>query len=130
MNNSTKQERNKFISFWLWLGVIINVIATIIYFLLLFSSRGLWSATPEPTWLRIIWVLQSIVLITGYTLLLKWRKIGFFIMAAMLVLNIILNVLASGISVATFSPIVSFMLLYFVLQLKKNNVSYWDAMDE
>lgn len=130
MNNSTKQERNKFISFWLWLGVIINVIATIIYFLLLFSSRGLWSATPEPTWLRIIWVLQSIVLITGYTLLLKWRKIGFFIMAAMLVINIILNVLASGISVATFSPIVSFMLLYFVLQLKKNNVSYWDAMDE
>lgn len=130
MNISTKQARNKFISFWLWLGAIINVIFTIIYLLLLFSSKGLWSATPEPTWLRIIWILQSIVLVTGYTLLLKWRKTGFYIMAAMLVLNIILNMLTSGISVATFSPVVSFVLLYFVLQLKKNNVSYWDAMDE
>lgn len=130
MNKSTKQERNKFVSFWLWLGAIINVIFTIIYLLLLFSSKGLWSATPEPTWLRIIWILQSIVLVAGYTLLLKWRKTGFYIMAAMLVLNIILNVLTSGISVAAFSPVVSFVLLYFVLQLKKNNVSYWDAMDE
>lgn len=129
MNNSTKQERNKFVSFWLWFGTIINVFFTIVYFLLLFSSRGLWSATPEPTWLRIIWVLQSIILITGYAMLIKWRKLGFYILVAMSILSIILNLFTNEISIASFSPIVSIILLYFVLQLKKNDVAYWDAMD-
>lgn len=129
MNSSTKQKRNKFVSFWLWLGAIINVIFTIVYFLLLFSSKGLWSATPEPTWLRIIWVLQSITLITGYTMLIKWKKFGFYILVAMSILSIILNLFTSEISVATFSPIVSIALLYFVLQLKKDDIAYWDAMD-
>lgn len=129
MNNLTKQERNKFVSFWLWLGAIINVIFTIIYLLLLFSSKGLWSATPEPTWLRITWMLQSIILLTGYIMLIKWKKLGFYILVAMSILSIILNLFVNEISVATFSPIVSIVLLYFVLQLKKNDVAYWVAMD-
>lgn len=129
MGISTKQKRNKFVSFWLWLGVIINVFFTIIYFLLLFSSKGLWSATPEPTWLRIIWVLQSVALITGYAMLIRWKKLGFYILFAMSILSIILNLLTSEITIASFSPIVSIVLLYCVLQLKKNDVAYWDAMD-
>jgi len=129
MRSLTKQERNKFITFWLWLGAVINVIFTIIYFLLLFSSKGLWSATPEPTWLRITWVLQSITLITGYAMLIKWKKFGFNILVAMSILSIILNLFTNEISIATFSPIVSIILLYYILQLKKNNITYWNAMD-
>ena len=129
MNISTQQERNKFVSFWLWLGTIINVFFTIVYSLLLFSSRGLWSATPEPTWLRIIRFLQSIILITGYAMLIKWKKSGFYILIAMSVLSIILNLFTNEITLASFSPIVSIILLYFVLQLKKKDIAYWDAMD-
>ena len=45
-------KRNSFVSFWLWFCAIINGLCVIGYFALLFSSKGLWTGTPESTWLR------------------------------------------------------------------------------
>ena len=40
-------KRNSFVSFWLWFCAIINGLCVIGYFALLFSSKGLWTGTPE-----------------------------------------------------------------------------------
>lgn len=127
MNMTVK--RHGFISFWLYLGLVVNIISVIVYFLLLFSSKGLWTGTPEPTWLRIAWLLQSAALVFGYYLLLKWRKSGFYLIAGMIVAGIIINILTSAISVATFFPIIPCVILYLILQIKKDDTSYWDLMD-
>ena len=79
-NNDTNElKRNGFISFWLWLCFIVNGLAAIGYLLLMFSSKGLWSATPEPVWLRLVWLFSSIVILIGYWMLLKWKQNGFII---------------------------------------------------
>ena len=132
-NNDTNElKRNGFISFWLWLCFIVSGLAAIGYLLLMFSSKGLWSATPEPVWLRLVWLFSSIVLLIGYWMLLKWKQNGFIIIMLIQLITIVLNLFLSGdvgINITFFSPIVGLILLYKILKIKKNGLSYWDAME-
>lgn len=131
-NGTNQLKRHGFISFWLWLCLIFNGLATIGYFLLMFSSKGLWSATPEPIWLRLIWLVSSIVLVIGYWMLLKWKQNGFIMIMLVQFITIVINLFLSGdmgINITTFSPIVGLILLYIILKIKKNGISYWDAME-
>ena len=122
-------KRNSFVSFWLWLCTIINGLCTVGYFALLFSSRGLWSGTPEPTWLRLIWLVGSAIVLCGYIMLLKWNKKGFYLFSGMCVVNIIISLLTNGFVLDTFSPIFGIVLLYIILQIEKDGVGYWEAME-
>lgn len=126
----TGSERHKFISFWLWFCTVINVLCTIGYFALLFSSKGLWTGTPEPTWLRIIWVVESAITVPGYVLLLRGNKTGFYLLVVMSIVKSMIDSFVTGeIIVSLVSMILSLVILYSILKLKKDGVSYWDAMD-
>lgn len=127
-------KRNGFISFWLWLCTIANSVMAIIYFLLLFSSRGLFSSTPEPLWLRFTWLISTIVILVGFIMLLSWRKTGFYVLLASQVIGMVILLIETELfdSATTLTTIVStiigVLILYGVLQLKSDGVSYWDAM--
>lgn len=122
-------KRNAFVSFWLWFCVVINVLCSIGYFLLLFSSKGLWTGTPEPTWLRLVWVAVSVATVLGYTLLIKWKRTGFYILAGIAFINVGVNLITSGIFISVISPVISLVVLYGILQIKKDGIEYWEAMD-
>lgn len=132
ISNKKELRRHGFVSFWLWMCTVISGLATIVYFLLMFSSKGLWSATPEPVWLRLIWLLSSVLLLVGYILLLKWQQNGFIIIAIVQLITMAINLYLSGdsgINIITFSPIIGLAFLYFILRIKKGGVAYWDAMN-
>lgn len=122
-------KRHPFITFWLWLGAIINGLLTVGYFLLLFSSKGLWTATPEPTLVRLFWLVGSVGLLIGYIMLIKWKKNGFYIVLVVGILNIITTICTVGFAVSIISSIIGLILLYGILNIKKDGVEYWLAMD-
>ena len=122
-------SRNAFISFWLWFCLVINVLCSIGYFLLLFSSIGLWTRTPEPTWLKLVWLAVSVTTVVGYSLLIKWKKTGFYVLTGVAVVNLILNIITTGNIISVIFPAISFVIIYGILQIKKEGVEYWEAMD-
>ncbi|MBQ9193754.1 MAG: hypothetical protein IJ156_08560 [Bacteroidales bacterium] len=128
-------KRHGFISFWLWLCAIANGIMSIIYFLLLFSSKGLWSGTPEPIWLRLSWLFSSLITLLGFVMLLEWRKTGFYVVLGVQSIGLAIVLFASVFSnvgttfPAIISTVAGIAILYGVLNLRHDGVPYWDAMD-
>lgn len=121
------RQRNGFVSFWLWLCLVINVLIAIGYFALLFSDRGLFARQPEPTAIRLAWLALSLALVYGYWLLLKWRKLGWTILCGVAVLNTIVNIATTG--PAGFLSLLPLLILYLILQIRKNGISCWSWLE-
>lgn len=103
------QKRNGFITFWLWLGIIANIVSTpfavlqldgmsnLGYIGLQLISQGIditpfSSAINTPIYMLIgVTILSAIFCIWGYALLLKWKKKGFFIFTVAAIINILGN---------------------------------------
>ncbi len=120
--------RHGFVTFWLWWGVIANGLSFLSLCLLLFSSQGLLSATPEPIWLRLIWIVLSAAMLMGHWMLLIWKQDGFYVILLAQSVSIILD-LALSASITSLLPVVGLIILYSVLKIKKNGISYWEAME-
>ncbi len=121
-------HRHGFVTFWLWLGVIANGLTFLSLCLLLFSSQGLLSATPEPIWLRLIWIVLSAAMLMGYWMLLIWKQAGFYVILLAQSVSIILD-LALSASITSLLPVVGLIILYSVIKIKENGISYWEAME-
>lgn len=118
---TTEIRRHPFISFWLWLSVIINGFVTLGYI-------G-WYAEIGFTWQPIIWLAGYAFILSGYIMLLRWDKTGFYILSLACVFSMVMNILISGFTLSIFTPIISVAILYFILHIKKDGIDYWNAMD-
>lgn len=117
--------RNGFISFYLWFGIVVNSLIGIAYFVTIFTSKTAY----DPMSSRIYGFASSFILVAGYFSLLKWKKFGFYVLAAMAVLSLGINLVTdTNADLGTFGPIVSLMILFAVLQLKKNRKSCWEQL--
>ena len=117
-------ERNKFITFWLWLGIIINCVSVID------DTRRLFQVNFEIPFFSTIFIYFGYALnITGYTLLLKWRSLGFWLLCGSSVLVIAFNVIMDLGFKGIIFPVIGVLVLYGILQLEKNGESYWDNLD-
>ena len=114
-------KRHTFISFWLWLSVIINGFVTLGYI-------G-WFAEIGFTWQPIMWLAGCAFILSGYIMLLRWNKMGFYILSGACVFSMVMNILISGFTLSIFTPIISVAILYFILHIKKDGIDYWNAMD-
>ncbi len=122
------KARNGFVSFWLWASLVCNILATVGYIALMFSSKGLMSRYPEPFIIRLSWVILSLALVVGFKFLLDWKRNGFFLILIAQGLSGIVSLCAFGTIaslVMCFAPVV---VLYLILQIKKNGVSCWDLL--
>lgn len=122
------KKRAGFTTFYLWLGLVLNSIMGIAYFATIFTRKGLWSAY-DPMYTRIYGLVSSAILFYGYLSLLRWNKIGFYILILMAGISLVMNFIGGGaISFPTFFPIISSMILYAVLQIRKNGSSCWEQL--
>lgn len=69
------------------------------------------------------------VILIGYIMLIKWKKNGFYIVLVVGILNIITTICTVGFAVSIISSIIGLILLYGILNIKKDGVEYWLAMD-
>ena len=129
-NTSIQQRmRSGFTTFYLWFCIVVNSLFSVAYFVTIFTHKGLWSAY-DPMSSRIYGFVTSAVLVLGYFALLKWKKWGFKILLFMGVVLLMMNMFYGGpVSFFTFSPIVSLLVLYVVMQIKKNGKSCWEQLD-
>lgn len=122
------KARAGFTTFYLWLGLVLNSIMGIAYFATIFTRKGLWSAY-DPMYSRIYGFVSSAILFYGYLSLMRWTKSGFYILVLMAGVSQVMNLLGGGsLSVFTFSPFFSALILYAVLQIRKNGKSCWDQL--
>lgn len=161
MENTTK-KRAGFVTFWLWLGIIANIITPIVSVInyqgfrnleiygmqLIIEGVDVSSFSSEVgiyvTALQAFTVIASVLLIVAYSQLLNWNKRGFYIFLVVTVLNAVVSpLLMKGISAvymkyllvlnvnATLlivSPLVSALILWAILQIKKDGVSCWKQL--
>lgn len=156
------RERAGFITFWLWLGIIANVISlpfTIMYINGM-SNLGQWgmelilygvdlspftsSINPPKYMLMGAAILSAISCFWGYALLLKWKKSGFTVISIFAIINVIMQficypmieeayasiglVVDYSAVITLISAAVSIVVLWAVLQIRKNGVSCWSQL--
>lgn len=116
------KQRHGFVTFWLWFSIVVNVGMSI---------YGLYLASINI--IMLLTAFLGIVNIVAAVLLLKWRKIGFYIFMGSAVLSIISNsiILGGGINIfiSFISPIVSVLIWWAILQIRKNGVSAWKLLE-
>lgn len=122
------KDRNGFVTFWLWLGIIVNSCLTIFWFSHIFSSVGLWEATPEPLSSRIVTFICSLLLTIGNVMLFLWLKSGYYLLVGVGIVESICFILCGmtiKVVLAVLSPL---LILYLVLQCTKNGKTCWELL--
>ena len=118
------QERNGFITFWLWTIIIGNLLMAIISFF----PKTMWGkGFPDD---YVIWSiisgLFSIVNIAGAFMLFAWKRNGFYIVALSAICGGLIAYFAIG---AIPVSIVGLFILWLILKMKKKGKSYWECLD-
>ena len=157
------KERHGFVTFWLWLGIVSSVLGIILnlftyqnltnlgYLGMDLVSKGI-DITPFSEAIHphiLIWQIVSLIggvcVIICYSLLLKWKKIGFWGAVAIAIIIAIVNVIMInlvkqdymliGLSL-NLNPVIqviatpiSLIVLWAILQIKKNGVSCWKLLE-
>lgn len=123
-NSVVEQERNGFITFWLWIIIIGNLFMAIISFF----PKAMWGSNYPDDYVifSVISGLFPIVNIFGAFMLLAWKKIGFTIIA----LSAICSGLFTFFTIRT-APVgfVGLIILWLILRIKKNGISCWECLD-
>lgn len=113
-------RRSPVITVWLWLCVIANFANLIDLFI---GSR--WQVLPQ--WLSLSIAVVAVAVIIGYVILLSWERSGFYLLCGCAVANAVITGITSGI-VSIIPPLVSIVILFAILQIRKHGISYWNAM--
>ena len=126
LNEQTKQ-RPGFVTFWLWLGIIMNVVLALIMVSVFTTNNTL------PILSLILALLIPVMDIVGSILLLNWKKFGFWlkVISGVIFIAIILFSYKSFsesldyIIIAVISPII----LLAILQIQKDGISCWKQLE-
>ena len=163
MNN--KRQRNGFVTFWLWFGIICSVISGFFgsitassYSNLSLYGMDLTTAGIDYSYatnqlenasniIVITTIVSAICCIIGYSMLLKWKKAGFWVMIASAIVLSCFNLYAMGqiseayteiglyldSTIITITQVVgsfiSWIILWAILQIKKNGISCWSQLN-
>lgn len=122
------KSRAGFVTFWLWLCIVVSILTTCVWIYWLFSSIGLWSATPEPMIQRVATLVISLCMLGGYILLLNWRKEGFGILVGAQIISAVTFILDGQSILGLFQAIVPIVVLYLILQIPKNGRTCWSQL--
>ena len=140
-----QRQRSAFVSVWLWLSVVCSAIFLALLLLGLYRIMTLFGSLPTEILIDLVTpCFLALCTLVGYIQLLCWKRKGFTMLVSVTLINILLNVLAaneaklelSNIGVAVevnylivvVAPLVSMLILFLILQIRKNGVSYWKAM--
>lgn len=116
------KERNAFVTIWLYFLIVGNVLMSLISF---FPKQAWGSNYPDAAIpLSIISGIFGIINIIAIIMLLNWRKSGFLLLVTSSIIVGMLAMIASSLPVGLLGIVV----LYFILQIKKNGKSCWEQL--
>ncbi|WP_298416706.1 hypothetical protein [uncultured Kordia sp.] len=127
MENLNK-ERHGCVTTWLIFMIIANSITAILY---LFAGDMISQNFPGEisTTTIILLGIMGIINIVFAILLLNWNKIGFWGFLVVSIAGLFIN-LSLGLGIGqSLLGLIGIIVLFGVLQIKKDNVSAWDNLD-
>lgn len=138
MENSvatSSKKRNGFVTFWLWLGIIANVISPI-YTIITYMGIVRYVDEYYVYGLIVVAIISAVLLVSGYALLLRWRRKGFRLITWTAIIVAGINIiLMHGISVPVISLITTglsavfaVIILRLILMLRKDGISCWSLL--
>ncbi len=120
-----QKKRGGCLTAWLILNLVVVCLFTGLYLLASFGAL-VSSNTTLPAWIFLLFTLLGIIGIVGLSMLLAWKKIGFYLVAAYVLLNFGLAFplgLFNG-NPRTFTPLIGLAVLYILL--RRNSV--WEHL--
>ena len=117
-------RRHRFLTIWLWLIVIFNILGCIGQ---LHLSNQIHQTSPMlPLWA--LWLLSALMLfnIVCAIALFKWKKWGFWGYCAAGVIGAVINIVFSTINplLVIIAPIISILLLFWALHVGKEQKAW------
>ncbi len=116
--------RTKTTTFWLWLVLVLNVGFGILAFNVL-TDLPIVQANYLSLATSALVMILSCVDAFGIFMILKWKKVGFYIVLASAAADILLALFTGGsILYAIAKAVFNLNILYFVLQFPKGNTAW------
>ncbi len=120
----TTPKRHLFLTIWLSLIIVVNVLVAGVYF----GMPGkITSAMPMlPSWYTMVFGVFCVLNIIFAIALFRWKKWGFYGFCSLAVISAIINVYfkVSTIIPAIIVPVISILLLYWALNVGKENKAW------
>lgn len=114
MENELKQ-RNGCISFWLWIAIIVNMAMVIYYAVTMFSAYSSEAALGFG-----LCSIFGAVNVLSAILLLRWNKIGFYMMVVSSIMAIVVNICVLKMEpIAMIGSLFAIVIWWAILQMKK-----------
>lgn len=118
------RERNGCISFWLWIAIIANIALSIFYAVSMFNV-----GTGEMALGFGLCSIFGVVNVLSAILLLRWNKVGFYIMVVSSIMAIIINIFVLKMEPVTMvGSLFAIIIWWAILQMKKDGVSAWSQL--
>lgn len=118
------KERNGCISFWLWLAIIANIAMTLFYAVSMFNINSGEMALGFG-----LCSIFGVVNVLSAILLLRWNKIGFYMIVVSSILAIVVNICVLKMDpVAMVGSLFAIVIWWAILQMKKDGVSAWSQL--
>lgn len=119
--------RKGFVSFYIWLGLVVNGMMSILYFISFFTRKGVMSGN-EPMSSRIYGFLMSSLLLVGYLMVKRWKKNGFYLLLGTGLMMQVTSFMDSD--PVTLIPIYSIALLCVMVLIvhNKDGKTCWEQM--
>ena len=121
-----QKQRHGCVTWWLWFAIIVNFVVAIIYSVAMFdvADSGLALGSGLLSMLGVLNVLGSI-------LLMRWNKTGFWLFLSSSLLGVVINIGVLNLNpAASLYSLVSILVWWGVLQIRKNGASAWSLMDK
>lgn len=119
-------QRHGCITFWLWLVIVMNVCMVLYYSVQMFNDFDSMVSLGIG-----LLSVAGVINILGAIQLMRWNKLGFYLYLVSSVIGVIINVFMLSLSpVIIFSSLMSVVVWWAILQIRKNGVSAWKLMKD
>lgn len=123
------KERPGAVTAWLMLLIISNLIMAFIYLIGNEKMPGVFSTKGMSFYFRFVFSMIAIANIICIVLLLQWKKWGFWGLVISGICVFAINVFNGAGVIESISGLFGLVMLYGILQIRKNNISAWANLE-
>ena len=126
MTNNDLKQRHGCVTFWLWLVLLVNLGSVLMQVVNLFDPEE----TVYPVWTVVLLVLLASCNVVASLLLMRWRKLGFYLFVASALAELVVGLLLLDYHpVESVTSLASIAIWWAVLQIRYDGRSAWSQME-
>ena len=126
MTNNDLKQRHGCVTFWLWLVLLVNAGGVLQLIVSMCSSAGM----DYPVVAVVLMVLLGTCNVVASLLLMRWRKLGFYMFVASALAELVVGLLLLDYHpVESVTSLASIAIWWAVLQIRYDGRSAWSQME-